>query len=179
VRGIRIEVVVRSVEIHDQHVHAVEPEFLTVGLRLDEEHLLREAVRRVRLLRISAPEIVLAEGNRGELGIGADRADAEEPPHAGEARALHEERAHHEVLVVVGAGVAAVRADAPHGRREMDHDFGLVPRDHALDVGLAGEIVVQRPEGLGVPVAARLELVHHVASQEAGAAGHEDAGFRE
>ena len=56
-----IEVVAGPVEVHRDEVDDVEAVLLAVGLALDEQHLLGEAVRRVRLLGVAVPEVVLAE----------------------------------------------------------------------------------------------------------------------
>ena len=66
-------------------VDDVEAVLLAVGLALDEQHLLGEAVRRVRLLRVAVPEVVLAERHRRELRVRADGADLDELLDAGAA----------------------------------------------------------------------------------------------
>src|SRR5581483_8973513 len=61
VRRLEIEVVARAVEVRRQEIDRVEPVLLAVGLRADEHGLLRHAVRRVRLLGVAVPEVVLRE----------------------------------------------------------------------------------------------------------------------
>ena len=78
VRALGVEVVPRPVEIHRDQVDAAHPEFLPVRLELHQERLLRDAVRRVRLLGVAGPEIVFAERDGRELRVGADRPDADE-----------------------------------------------------------------------------------------------------
>src|SRR5207247_7773466 len=68
----RIEVVVRPVQIDGQQVDGAEAVLLAVRLPLDEQHLLRHAVRRVGLLRVPVPEIALEKRDRRQLRIRAD-----------------------------------------------------------------------------------------------------------
>ena len=78
--ALEIEVVARAVEVRRQQVDGVQAVLLAVGLAADEHRLLRDAVRRVRLLRIAVPEVVLAERHRRVLRVGADRAGDDELP---------------------------------------------------------------------------------------------------
>src|SRR5256885_7941764 len=69
----RVEVVARSVEVHGEDHRGIEAVLLAISLALDEKHLLREPVRRVRLLGISVPDVVLTKRDRGELRVRANR----------------------------------------------------------------------------------------------------------
>ena len=77
----------------------MEAELLAVRLRLDEHHLLGEAVGCVGLLGIAIPQIVLVERHRRELGVGADGAERDELRNVVQAGLLHQVSAHHQVLV--------------------------------------------------------------------------------
>ena len=57
---------------------ALKPYCCAIRLGLDQQHLLGQAVRRVGLLGVARPQVILVERHRGELGIGADRADRDE-----------------------------------------------------------------------------------------------------
>src|SRR5690242_19328879 len=108
-RRLEVEVVARPVEVDGQEVQGVRAVLPAVGLRPDEQRLLRDSVRRVRLLWIAVPQLVLAEGDGRELRIGADGAEdyrLSDAPHTG---LLEDVRAHHEVRVPVTAGVRLVR----------------------------------------------------------------------
>src|SRR5712691_4301107 len=59
VRVVEVDVVARPVEIDGQQVDAVEAVLLAVRLGLHEQHLLRQAVRSVGLLRVAVPEVLL------------------------------------------------------------------------------------------------------------------------
>src|SRR3712207_8686740 len=48
---------------------------VAVALRSDQQGLLRDAVRRVRLLRVTVPEVVLPERHGRELRVRADGAE--------------------------------------------------------------------------------------------------------
>ena len=86
VRRLEVEVVARAVEVRRQQEDRVEAVLLAVGLRADEHRLLRDAVRRVRLLRVAVPEVVLVERHRRELRVGADRPGDDELADAGSRR---------------------------------------------------------------------------------------------
>ena len=121
----RVEVVSRPVEIYGQQEDAVEAVLRPVGLRLDEQHLLGQAIGRVRLFRIAVPEIVLMKRDRRELGVGADRAHADEFLDAGKPRLLHQLGAHHEVVEEEATRVGAVGADAADYCREVNDHIRL------------------------------------------------------
>src|SRR5207244_11657664 len=91
-----------------------------VGLRLDELHLRRETVGRVRLLRVAVPEASLLEWNGSKLRVGTDSADAHELLDAAAARVLHQHDAHHEVVIEEAPGVLPIGADTTDARRQMD-----------------------------------------------------------
>ena len=82
VRRARVEIVARPIQVGRQQVDGVEAVLLAVRLRLDEQHLLGQAIRRVGFLGVTAPQVFLAEGHRRELGVGADGADGDELLHA-------------------------------------------------------------------------------------------------
>ncbi len=174
VRRLRIEVVVRPVEVHRQQVNGVEVVLLPVGLPLHQQHLLRDAVGRIGLLGIAVPQVAFHERHRRQLRIGADGADADELLDAGAARVLQRQRAEHHVLEEEEARGVAVRADAANHRREMNDDVGLEIAVHPRHVRFARQIVLRlaRREDGG---AARLERRHDVAAEEAMATGHDNA----
>ena len=78
VRVLEVEVVVRAVEVRDHRDARVESVLAPVGVGEHEQHLLRQPVGRVRLLRVAVPEVVLLERDRGELRVGADRAGGDQ-----------------------------------------------------------------------------------------------------
>ena len=122
----------------------MKPYCCAVGLPLDQEHPLGQAVGGVRLLRVAVPEVVLPERHRRELRVGADRPDRDELLHAGEARLLHELDAHDRVLVEEPARVLPVRPDpADHGG-EVDDQLRPPVGEGAVDAVLRPEVVVPR-----------------------------------
>ena len=170
-----IEVVVRPVEIHRQQMDGVEPVLLAVRLPLHEQHLLGDAVRRVRLFRIAVPQVALEKRHRRQLGIRADRADADELLHAGQPRVLHRQRAHHHVLVEEAARRLAVRADAADDGGEMHDDVRPRVLEQPRDVRLVRQVVLRLSHDDDVAAAVTLERGDDVAAEEAAAAGHEHA----
>jgi len=172
-----VEIVPRAVEIDGDEIDGVEAVLLAIGLALDEEHLLGEAVGGVGLLRVAVPEFVLMEGNGGVFRVGADGADGDEFGDAGAASLFDEEHAHHGVVVEEGARILAVGADASDDGGEMDDDVRVGISEGALDAGFGAEIVVRAAGdddglrvGAGVP-----ELGDDVTAEEATAAGDHDA----
>ena len=75
---LRVEVVSRAVKVHRQKVYGVVIILIPVGLGLHQQHLFSQTVGSVSLLRIALPEIFFLEGNRGDFGVGAHRADGYE-----------------------------------------------------------------------------------------------------
>ena len=58
---------------------------------------------------------------------------------------LHEQRAHHQVLVVELAGILPVRADAADDRREVDDDVGPMNVVEPLHVLFVDEVELAPP----------------------------------
>ena len=122
--ALRVEVVAGAVEVDRDEVDGVEAVLLAVGLGLHQQHLLRQAVGRVGLLRVAVPEVVLAERHGRELRVGADGADLDELRDAADARLLHELDAHDRVVVEEAPRVGAVGADAADDGREVNDHVG-------------------------------------------------------
>ena len=116
--------------------------FRTVGLRLNQQHLLRDAVRRVGLLRIASPQVVFAKRYGREFRVGADRADGDKFLDAGEPGVLHQERAHHQILIVELAGMFPVRTDAPNDGRKVDDDVRTVHVVETLDLFFMDQVEI-------------------------------------
>ena len=74
VGGRGVEIVAGAVEIDRQQVNDVRPVLLPIRLPLDQQHLLGQAIRRVRLLGITIPQRLLPERDGRELGIRTDGA---------------------------------------------------------------------------------------------------------
>jgi hypothetical protein len=88
--------------------------------------------------------------------------------------------AHGEVGEEVAAGVVAVGADATDLGGEVEDDGGAEGLVEALDVGLAGEVVVLLADGDDVGAAAGGEFVEDEGAEEAAPAGDDDAvGFED
>ena len=176
----RVEVVAGAVEVdRDAGRSTLKPYCCAVGLALDQEHLLGQAVGGVRLLRVAVPEVVLAERHRRELGVGADRADRDELLDAGQARLLHELDAHDRVVVEEAARVLAVGADAADDGGEVDDDVGPAVGEGAVDPVARAQVVVARcgaRRRRSAPAASRRR--DDGPAEEAGAAGDHDAAAR-
>ena len=163
----------RPVQVHGQQMDDVEAVLLAVRLPLDQQHFLRDAVRRVGLFRVPVPQIAFEKRHGRELRVRTDRADADKLLHSAQARALHCQRAHHDVLVEEAARRLTVRADASDNGRQMDDDLRREVVEHATDVGFDGQIVVGSARGQDVAIPAAVERRGHMPAEEAVAAGDE------
>ena len=182
VGGSWVKVVAGPVKVDGQEADGVEPVLLPVRLPLDEQHLLGQAVRRIGLLGVAAPQIFFAERKRGKFGIGADGTDADELTHAVPAGGFHQLHAHDGVVVEELARLVPVVTDAAHIAGEMDDDqlfrpgarrqVGKQPLDR---LPLAQVIfLAARDEDLPIVHAARVQFGDDVLSKKAGAAGEDD-----
>ena len=178
VGGLEVEVVARPVEVRGQDVCGPKAVLLAVGLRAHEHRLLRDAVRRVRLLRVAVPEVVLGERHRRELRVRAHRAGHHHLADVVSPRELEDVRAHHQVRVPVPARIGAVRADPADLCRQMEDELG--PR-------LGEEPLRALPRRQVVLVAARderllpalLQTLDQMGADEPAASGDEDAHGRQ
>ena len=134
--------VARPVQVHGEQMNHVEAIFLTVGLPLHQQHLLREPIRSIRLLGIAVPEMLLPERDRSRLGIRADRAHADVFLDARAACVLQGHRAHHQIFVGESSRIGAIRADAAHDGGQVDHDTRLERGEEPLDIRFTREVVV-------------------------------------
>ena len=153
--GLEVEVVPGPVEVRRQQERSVEPVLVAVRLRSDEDRLLRDAVRRIRLLGIAAPELVLGERDGRELRIRANGSDDDELAYLVDPRELEHMSAHDQVRVPEAAGTRPIRADSAHLAGEVEDELRLRVGEQALRVGLPGQVVVAPPrdEGLRSSVA--------------------------
>ena len=119
-----VEVVPRPEEVGRDDEGRIEPVLVSIGLRLHQEHLLREPVGRVRLLRVAAPEILFAEGHLRELGIRADGPHDDELADARPPGLVDQVDPHHGVRVEELARAVSVRSDATHDRCGVDDVVG-------------------------------------------------------
>jgi nitroimidazol reductase NimA-like FMN-containing flavoprotein (pyridoxamine 5'-phosphate oxidase superfamily) len=179
VRGARIEVVAGAVQIGGQERDRVQAVLGAVRLRLHQERALRDAVRRVGLLGIAVPQLLLLERHRRVLRIGADRADQHELLHAVNARALDHLRAHHQVLVEEAAGALAVGADPADDRREVDHELGPQLAVQARHVLAPHHVIVLAARRRDLAAAEPAQVSDHAPAQEAGAARDADPALGE
>ena len=166
-----VEVVAGPVQVRRDHEGRIEPVLVTIGLRLHQEHLLRQPVRSIRLLRVPVPQVLFAEGHLRVLGIRADGSDDHELADACAPRLVDQVDPHHGVRVEEAAGMLSVRPDPTHDRRRMDDVLGLRLLQGGTDAFGFGEVVVRRPDHDG-RCAALLELVDDPAAQEPSPAGH-------
>ena len=176
-RRLEVEVVAWPVEVRRQEEDRVEAVLLAIRLGAHEDCLLRDAVRRVRLLRVAVPEIVLAERHRCELRVRAHRSDDDELRRRVEARLLEDIRSHRDVREPVAAGVRSVRTDPADLGGEVEHQLraGLVEQPRGLVH--RREVVIGASRGEHV-VSLGLETLDEVRAEEATAACDQSAHRR-
>jgi len=177
VTGIGVEVVSGAVEVDGQQKYGVEAVFGAIGLGLDEEHFLCQAIGCVGLLGVTVPEVVFPEGNGREFRIGADGADCDELLDISQAGLLDKLDTHNEVFVEEFAGVLAVGADSADDCCEVDDNVGGHIVIHSDDVIEVDEVVVLDFGDEDIFAAAFLESLDYVAAEEAGAAGDDNASI--
>ena len=141
-RVLEVEVVVRPVKVGENRRAGIEAVLPAIGVREDEEHLLRQAVWRVGVLRVAIPEVFFFERNRCDLGVCADRADGDELLHAEATRVLHELEPHDGVVIKEAPGVRSIGADATYHRRQMHDDLRSRPVVEPRDVVGLAEVVI-------------------------------------
>ena len=176
-RRLEVEVVARPVQVRRQQEDRVQAVLLAVGLRADEDRLLGDAVRRVRLLRIAVPEVVLAERHGRVLRVRADGAGDDELLGRVLPRELEHVRTHDQVRVPVAARVGAVRADAADLGGEVVDELRPRVGEQTLRVVPARQVVVgaARDERL---LAALAQALDEVRADEPAPAGDEDPRHR-
>ena len=165
-RTLGVEVVARAIQVHRHQIDGVEAVLVAVSLGLDQKHLLGQTIGGVGLFGIAVPELFLAERHRGELGVGADRADGEELGNASLTGLLDELDAHDGVVVEETSGVGPVGPDATDDGRKVDDQIRLTGREGTIDVGQGAQVVIfdQRNEDLSGSSLA--ESTNHGGAQE-------------
>ena len=90
------------IEVDGQKVDVVAAVLLPVGLQLGKQHLLGQAIGSISLLGTAVPEILLLEGDWGELGVGADGARLNELLESMKPCLFNELNAHDSIVVEEG-----------------------------------------------------------------------------
>ena len=172
--AVGIEVVTRAIQIRRKQEDAVETVLSSIGLSLNQQQLLGDAVRRVCFFRVPIPQVILAKGDGRELGVGAYRAQDYHLVDTRSPTLVNELSAHHQVVVQVGGRVHSVRSDSPDPCGQMNHQvrFGLV-EDRANCVGLA-KVILRTGWRKDRLVASRTQLVEHMRAQETTPTSDED-----
>ena len=171
----RVEVVSRPIEVHRQQRDDARAVLPSVGLALHHHRFLGEAIRRIRLFRISVPEVVFAERHRCELGKRADRAHVHKLADATFASFFQKEDAHDGILVEVFSGVLEVGADAPDDRGEVHNDIGPGVVEKFSHERLLSQVVLGFPWHDNFGGISLAERVANVAYEETSPARDEDS----
>ncbi len=169
----------RAVEVDRQQVDPVHVVLPAIGLKLNEQGLLGDAVGRVGLLGVTVPQVLLAKRNRRVLGVGADRSDADELAHARMPRGLDQLHAHHQIVVEELARPAAVGFDAPDDRGEVNQHVRTRVFEETTHVVAAAQVVFPAAGNKRIGAAASRQLPDDGASEETRATGNRHARARE
>ena len=161
VRSLQVKVVARAVQVDRQQVDGIEAILLAVGLGLDEQHLLGQAVGGVGLFGVAIPERLFAEGDGREFRISADGADGDEFLDAALPGFVHELDAHHQVDVEEIGGAGAVGANAAGQGGQVNDQVGAGGIVHALDIGRIHQVVFLDPGNVHLGCTALLERLQH------------------
>ncbi len=121
-RCLQIKVVTGTVQIYGKQIYGIEAVLLAVRLRLHQQHLLGQAIRRVGLLGIAVPQVFFLKWNRRELGIRTDRANSHELAHTTLPGLVHQFHTHDQVIVKEFRRVFAIGSDATNIGGQMDND---------------------------------------------------------
>ena len=179
-RGLEIEIIAGAVEIGGQQENRVEAVLLAIGLRLNQQHLLGQTIRRVGLFGIAIPEIVFFEGHGREFGIRAHRANGHELAHAHAPGLMHQLHAHHKIAIEKLGRMQSIGADAAHLRGKM-HDDGVFRRDAMLLIRVIeqptnrvhlGEIIIPLARDHDASRAAGAQRIHQKGAEKTGPPRH-------
>ena len=174
-RGLKVEIVARPVEVHGQKEDRVHSILLPISLALYEQHFLGQSVRGVRLLRIPVPQLFFKKRNRRELRVRTNRTQDNRLLNAMSARGVDELDAHDRVVVKEAAWVGPIRADATHNGGQVNQNLWPMFIKQAFNRINARKIVlaVNRNENVSTPHF--LELANQMSSKKPCSARHHDS----
>src|SRR2546423_6388987 len=121
VRTFQIKMIAGPIKICWQEKNRVKAILLTIRLRLDEHHFLRETIGSVCFFRITIPKIAFPEWHLSELRIGTHSSDGDEFFDATQTCLLNKLHAHHEILVKRLSRILLIVTDATDGAGEMNN----------------------------------------------------------
>src|SRR5450759_836317 len=142
---LRIEIIARAVQIDRQKKNRVHAVLRPIGLALHEQGFLGDSVGGIRLLRITIPEGIFAEGHRRELRVGTGGPDHYRLLHIVASGVLQQLDAHNGIIVKEASRITPVCADAPYYRREMEEHFWSGICKEPLYTVLGGQVVIVPP----------------------------------
>src|SRR5687768_5377619 len=114
---LQVEIVAGSIKVDRQQINSVHAVLLAVRLALNEQCLLGNSIRRVRLFRIAIPERFFAEWYRREFRVGTRGARHDGLCDAVTPGVFEQLNAHDGILVKELPRIAPVRTDSPDDSR--------------------------------------------------------------
>ena len=143
--ALQVEVVPRPVEVRGEEKDRVQSVLLPIRAGPDEQRLLGDAVRGVRLLGVSVPEVVLPERDGVNFGYAQTVPAMTTLRRLVQARLLEDMGAHHQVRVPVASGVGPVRADTADLGSEVVDELGTHLVKEPRGLCHVGEVVFRAP----------------------------------
>ena len=174
-RGMQVEIVARTVEVHRKKVGTVQGVLTAVAVEHHHRGLLGDSVRSVRRFRIALPEIFLREGDRRVTGIGTDRARLDELLDAVHTRLFDQVQGHRHVREEVPTGVVEIRTDPPHFGGQVDDDIGTCVDVEPRSTIFGGEVVVTTARYEDITDTPLLKSLEHEMAEKSGTTGHDDS----
>ena len=172
VRRLEIEIVPGTIKVDRQQEDRIVSVLLTVRLRLDKHHLLRQPIWGVGLFRITVPDILFPEWHGRELGISADCAEPDKLWYIPAPCFIEQLDSHHQVVVEITAGIGPIRPDTPNNRCHVNYHIRIcvvVKSTHLLDLH---QIVVTASWDENILDPALPKFSCHIRTKEARAPGH-------
>ena len=175
VRGLQVEVVPRAIQVHRQHIGALQSVLSVVTIQHHHGGLLGDAVGRIGLLWVAVPEVLLPERHRRELGVGADGSGLHELLDAVHARPFDQVQGHGHVRVEVATRVRHVGADATHLGRQVHHHLRSHALVHALHLHGVGQVELGAARHQHFGGTQPTQPFAHGPAKKAGASGDHDS----
>jgi hypothetical protein len=161
-----VVIVPGTVEVDGEKIDAVEAILLAVGLKLNKEHLLGQPIGSIGLLGVTVPQILLFEGDWGELGVRADGTYLNKFFDSMKPCFFDQLNAHDGVVIEEGTRVQPVGSNTAYNGCKVDDDLGMQVVKHALYVDTITEIVVMINKWNDVCRAMFLQFLDKVTAKE-------------
>src|SRR5262249_13048383 len=176
-RGFQVKVVSRTVHINRQQINPAKPILLAVGLELNQEHLLRQPIGSVGLLRVAVPQILLLKRHRRVLRIGTDRACTHKLLHTTASCFLDDLDAHHSIVIERLPRGSAVGTDAADNGRQVNNQVRAYFVKEMDNCSFLPQVVLPTAGHDNLLASALPQLFNYVRAEEASSSSDNDSFF--